>query len=163
MDGLLALHFVALIGISFASTALGCFLNLVTGSSMQALAMAGPLQLILLLTSGYFFGMNDLKEFLRLISSATPSYAAQTIVDTAFVYRRPWEEIRSRDHRISAARLNTAVKDLHWENDMVDDLRPATSALVVLLSYPLLLTGTAMLLFRRRKDLKSTARVASEV
>jgi hypothetical protein len=129
-DGSMLFQLGGLCTTGLAAVGIGSAISALSRSVMQAV-MIVPLVLIpMIIFSGFVVKPAEMTSAVRRASLCTPGYAAQVMMDMAFVYRRPWEEVREHEHRTSMANLQQIVEEGKMEDDQWVDLRPARLALL---------------------------------
>jgi ABC-type multidrug transport system ATPase subunit len=129
-DGSMLFQLGGLWTTALAAVGIGSAISALSRSVMQAV-MIVPLVLIpMIIFSGFVVKPAEMTVAVRRASLCTPGYAAQIMMDMAFVYRRPWEEVRENQHRTSMANLQQIVEEGKMEDDQWVDLRPARLALL---------------------------------
>jgi ABC transport system ATP-binding/permease protein len=129
-DGSMLIQLGGLWTTAFAAVGIGCAISAMARSVMQAV-MIVPLVLIpMIIFSGFVIRATGMTDSVRRASLCTPGFAAQVMMDLSFVYKRPWEEISEKEHRISLTNLRKIIEDPKEVDDQWFDLRPAKLALV---------------------------------
>ena len=129
-DGSVPWQILALIGTALAGVGIGTAISALVRSVMQAV-MIVPLVLIpLIVFSGYTVTPAQMKEAspaVLAIAKLTPTFSAQTVVDTSFLWKRELEGELMRDHGQSLRNLDPE-RDLST-GDIYERAKPAWWAL----------------------------------
>jgi hypothetical protein len=129
-DGSMLIQLGGLWTTAIASVGIGCAISAMARSVMQAV-MIVPLVLIpMIIFSGFVIRATGMTESVRRASLCTPGFAAQLMMDLSFIYKRPWEEISEKEHRISITNLRKIIEDPKEVDDLWLDIRPAKLALM---------------------------------
>jgi hypothetical protein len=130
-DGSMLVQLGGLCSTAVAAVGIGCAISALARTVMQAV-MIVPLVLIpMIIFSGFVVKPSEMSKAVRVASLCTPGYAAQMMMDTSFVYRRPWEEVRDNSHRTSMSNLQQVVDEAKMEDDQWVDKRPVGLALLI--------------------------------
>jgi len=88
LDGSVAWQITALLGTAVAAVGLGCAISALARTAMQAV-MIVPLMLIpMIIFSGYTVAPTAMSKPVLAVSRLTPTFSAQTIFDTSFLWQR---------------------------------------------------------------------------
>src|SRR5204862_6788864 len=123
-DGSLALQFAALGGTALAAVGIGCTISAFSRSVMQAVMIVPLILIPMIIFSGYVVKPTGMRDSVRMVSKGTPGFAAQTIMDTSFVYNRPLIGEINEDHYQAIKNVGANDPDNRTEDDRFINLRP---------------------------------------
>ncbi|MEQ1861808.1 MAG: FHA domain-containing protein [Chthoniobacteraceae bacterium] len=150
-DGAALLQLGGLCTTAIAAVGIGCAISAISRSVMHAV-MSVPLILIpMIIFAGFVVRPGEMTDTVKAASRSTPGFAAQELMDTSFIYNRPWEEVRERLHRQSQTNLSRMVEEPRMEDERWMDLRPAREALAVHAAWALATYWLAWFALRRRE------------
>jgi ABC-type multidrug transport system ATPase subunit/pSer/pThr/pTyr-binding forkhead associated (FHA) protein len=110
----------ALVGASAAAVAIGLAISAVARTVMQSVLIVPLLLIPLILFSGYTVPAHEMKPHVAAVSQATPTFAAQTLMDVSFLWRQRIARETLSDHWTSFRNLNrgnrlrTGETYIHW-------------------------------------------------
>ena len=105
-DGAIAWQIAALLGTAVAAVGLGCAISALARSVMQAV-MIVPLMLIpMIIFSGYTVAPTSMSPSVLAVSRLTPTFSAQVVFDTSFLWQREIKGELMSDHGQSLRNLD---------------------------------------------------------
>jgi hypothetical protein len=117
-----------LLGTAIAGVGLGCAISALSRTVMQAVMIVPLLLIPMIIFSGYTVPPREMSPAVRAVSRLTPTFSAQTIMDTSFLWKREITGEIFSDHGQSLKNLNP---DGEITTGMVyDRSRPAWLALL---------------------------------
>jgi ABC-type multidrug transport system ATPase subunit len=150
-DGSALFQAAGLCATALAAVGIGSAISALSRSVMQAV-MIVPLVLIpMIIFAGFVVKSAEMTKAAKTVSRATPGFAAQVFMDTSFVYRRDWQEVRDNSHRTSMANLQQLVEEGKMEDDRWADPRPVTQAGLVQACWTIVTYWIAWFALRRRE------------
>lgn len=132
-DGSVMLQLAALFGTAIAGVGIGSAVSALSRTEMQAVMFVPLILIPQIVFSGFTVAPADMSKSALAVSRLTPTFSAQTVMDTSFLWRRELGGELMRDHRQSYSNL---VPDHDLSNgDIFDRGGPATHALLGLLAW----------------------------
>jgi ABC transport system ATP-binding/permease protein len=132
-DGSVMLQLAALFGTAIAGVGIGSAVSALSRTEMQAV-MYVPLILIpQIVFSGFTVAPADMSPSALAVSRLTPTFSAQTVMDSSFLWQRQLNGELMRDHRQSYSNI-VPDHDLTGD-DIFDRGGPAAHALLCLLAW----------------------------
>ena len=95
----------ALAGTSFAAVGIGSAISALARSVMQAVMIVPLILIPLILFSGYTVPAHEMSKPVHTVSKFTPTFAAQTIMDTSFLWLKPLTYSGVGSHHISLSNI----------------------------------------------------------
>lgn len=122
-EGSVAWQLGALLGTALAGVGLGCAISSLARSVMQAVMIVPLLLIPMIIFSGYTVPPGDMSENVLRVSKITPTFSAQTVMDTSFLWKREIEGELLSDHMQSYRNLDP---DRDFSTGMIwDKSKPA--------------------------------------
>ena len=87
-DGSVTLQIAALIGIAIAAVGIGSAISALSRSVMQAVMFVPLILIPQILFSGYTVPSSEMSHSVLFVSRLTPTFCAQTVMDTSFLWQR---------------------------------------------------------------------------
>ncbi len=151
LGGSVCWQLLGLLGTALAAVGIGSAISALAGSVLQAV-MIVPLVLIpQILFSGFTVEVRDMKPAVLALSSITPAFAAESLMDTSFLWRQKIAGQFIADHPIAVSNLRArgyAKTGAEFANAEPGRLAVLTLALWVAASY---VVAFAALKARERK------------
>ncbi len=127
-DGSVAWQIGALMGTAVAGVGLGLAISALSRTVMQAVMIVPLLLIPMIIFSGYTVPPREMSPAVRTVSRLTPTFSAQTVMDTSFLWKKEITGDVISDHSQSYKNLDP---DREIETGMVfDRSRPAWLALL---------------------------------
>jgi ABC-type transport system involved in multi-copper enzyme maturation permease subunit len=143
------LQFAALFGTAIAGVGIGSAVSALSRTEMQAV-MYVPLILIpQIVFSGFTVPPADMSKSALAVSRLTPTFSAQTVMDTSFLWKKELGGELMRDHRQSYSNL-VPDRDLST-GDIFERGGPATHALLGLLAWTIGSYAVAWVTLKKRE------------
>jgi ABC-type multidrug transport system ATPase subunit/pSer/pThr/pTyr-binding forkhead associated (FHA) protein len=127
-DGSAMLQCLALFSIAIAAVGIGAAISALSRSVMQAVMFVPLIIIPQILFSGYTVSPSDMSRSVLFVSRLTPTFCAQTIMDTSFLWRRKLEGELMRDYRDSYRNLDPQHD--FSNGDIFTKKRPAIRGLI---------------------------------
>jgi len=127
-DGSVLLQGAALCGTAVAAVGIGLTISALARSVMQAVMFVPLILIPQILFSGYTVAPSDMTKSVLAISRLTPTFSAQTVMDTSFLWMKEAKGELLSDHR--QAFLNLDPDHEVSTGDVFDRGRPAVLALL---------------------------------
>ena len=105
-DGSVLLQLGALVGIAIAGVGIGSAISALSRSVMQAVMFVPLILIPQILFSGYTVASTDMSHSVLVVSRLTPTFCAQTVMDTSFLWQRPLSGDLISDHHQSYRNLD---------------------------------------------------------
>jgi hypothetical protein len=105
-DGSVPLQLAALVGIAIAGVGIGSAISALSRSVMQAVMFVPLILIPQILFSGYTVASSDMKHSVLLVSRLTPTFCAQTVMDTSFLWQQTLSGDLISDHHQSYRNLD---------------------------------------------------------
>jgi ABC-type multidrug transport system ATPase subunit len=106
LAGSLAWQIGALLGSAGAAVGIGAAISALARSVMQAVLLVPVILIPLILFSGYTVPANEMKPAVAAVAEWTPAFAAQSVMDVSFLWRRRIDHQALGDHWTSFRNLN---------------------------------------------------------
>lgn len=129
-DGTVAWQLSALFGTALAGVGIGLTLSALSRTVMQAVIMVPLIIIPQIVFSGYTVPASDMTPAVRWVSRCMPSYSAQTIFDTSFLWMKPLRGETINNH--AQAYRNLDPDRRFTSRDIYNRKEPALLALMVL-------------------------------
>ena len=127
-DGSALLQCAALFGTAVAAVGIGLTISALSRSVMQAVMFVPLILIPQILFSGYTVAPGDMKESVLAVSRLTPTFCAQTVMDTSFLWMQAAKGDILSDHHQSFRNLDPEHEISTGE--IYDRGRPAWMALL---------------------------------
>ena len=127
-DGSMLLQFAALFGTAVAAVGIGLTISALSRSVMQAVMFVPLILIPQILFSGYTVAPSDMTKSVLAISRLTPTFSAQTVMDTSFLWMQEAKGDILSDHH--QAFLNLDPDHEITTGQIYDRGRPAWLALL---------------------------------
>lgn len=105
-DGSVLLQLSALLGIAIAGVGIGSAISALSRSVMQAVMFVPLILIPQILFSGYTVASSDMKHSVLFVSRLTPTFCAQTVMDTSFLWQQELSGDLISDHHQSYRNLD---------------------------------------------------------
>jgi ABC-type multidrug transport system ATPase subunit/pSer/pThr/pTyr-binding forkhead associated (FHA) protein len=128
LDGSVLLQLAALFGIAIAGVGIGSAISALSRSVMQAVMFVPLLLIPQILFSGYTVASSDMSRSVLLVSRLTPTFCAQTVMDTSFLWQRQLSGDLISDHHQSYRNLDPNRE--FSTGDIFNKKRPAIRGLL---------------------------------
>jgi hypothetical protein len=128
LDGSVPLQLAALIGIAIAGVGIGAAISALSRSVMQAVMFVPLLLIPQILFSGYTVASSDMSRSVLVVSRYTPTFCAQTVMDTSFLWQRQLSGDLISDHHQSYRNLDPNRE--FSTGDIFNKKRPAVRGLL---------------------------------
>lgn len=152
LDGAALWQCAALLGTALAAVSIGTVISALARSVMQAV-LAVPLALIpLILFSGYTVPANEMRPSVAAVSSWMPTFAAQTCMDTSFLWGKRLDHQTLGSHWTSFRNLNRTRPPLRTGETFLR-AGPGLAALATQLAWVAAGGAAALLALRSREKL----------
>jgi len=127
-DGSVLFQFLSLFSIAVAAVGIGAAISSLSRSVMQAVMFVPLILIPQILFSGYTVSPSDMTRSVLTVSRLTPTFCAQTIMDTSFLWQRELSGDLMRDHRESYRNLDPQRE--FSNGDIFTKKRPAMRGLI---------------------------------
>jgi ABC-type multidrug transport system ATPase subunit/pSer/pThr/pTyr-binding forkhead associated (FHA) protein len=127
-NGSVFFQFLSLFSIAVAAVGIGAAISALSRSVMQAVMFVPLILIPQILFSGYTVSPSDMSRSVLFVSRLTPTFCAQTIMDTSFLYGRELSGELMRDHRESYRNLDPQRE--FSNGDIFTKKRPAVRGLL---------------------------------
>jgi len=127
-DGSPMIQLLSLFSIGVAAVGIGSAISAFSRSVMQAVMFVPLILIPQILFSGYTVSPSDMSRSVLVVSRFTPTFCAQTIMDTSFLWGRELSGELMRDHRESYRNLDPQRE--FSNGDIFNKKRPAIRALI---------------------------------
>jgi ABC-type multidrug transport system ATPase subunit len=127
-DGSVTLQLAALLGIAIAGVGVGSAISALSRSVMQAVMFVPLILIPQILFSGYTVASTDMSHSVLFVSRLTPTFCAQTVMDTSFLWQRELSGELISDHHQSYRNLDPN-RDFNT-GDVFNKSRPAVRGLL---------------------------------
>jgi ABC-type multidrug transport system ATPase subunit len=127
-DGSAMLQLAALFGIAIAGVGIGAAISALSRSVMQAVMFVPLILIPQILFSGYTVASTDMTHSVLVISRLTPTFCAQTVMDTSFLWQRKLSGDLISDHHQSYRNLDPNRE--FSTGDVFNKARPAVRGLL---------------------------------
>ena len=105
-DGSVAWQFAGLLGTAVAGVGLGCAISALARTVMQAVMIVPLLLIPMIIFSGYTVPPTEMSDAVRKVSRLMPTFSAQTVMDTSFLWKREIAGELLSDHSQSLRNLD---------------------------------------------------------
>ena len=127
-DGSVLLQLAALLGTALAAVGIGLTISALSRSVMQAVMFVPLILIPQIIFSGYSVAPSDMSKSVLAVSRLTPTFSAQTVVDTSFLWQKELTGDVISDHHQSYRNLDP---DREFSTgDVFTRERPAALALL---------------------------------
>jgi hypothetical protein len=127
-DGSVAIQLLSLFSVAVAAVGIGAAISAASRSVMQAVMFVPLILIPQILFSGYTVSPSDMTRSVLVVSRYTPTFCAQTLMDTSFLWQRELSGELMRDHRESYRNLDPQRE--FSNGDIFTKKRPAIRALL---------------------------------
>jgi ABC-type multidrug transport system ATPase subunit/pSer/pThr/pTyr-binding forkhead associated (FHA) protein len=127
-DGDIFFQLLSLFSIAVAAVGIGAAISALSRSVMQAVMFVPLILIPQILFSGYTVSPTDMSRSVLFVSRLTPTFCAQTIMDTSFLWQRELSGDLMRDHRESYRNLDPQRE--FSNGDIFTKKRPAMRGLI---------------------------------
>jgi len=127
-DGSVLLQLAALLGIAIAGVGIGSAISALSRSVMQAVMFVPLILIPQILFSGYTVASSDMTHSVLFVSRLTPTFCAQTVMDTSFLWQRELSGGLISDHHQSYRNLDPNRE--FSTGDIFNKKRPAVRGLL---------------------------------
>jgi hypothetical protein len=127
-DGTVVLQLAALLGIAIAGVGIGAAISALSRSVMQAVMFVPLILIPQILFSGYTVASTDMSHSVLVVSRLTPTFCAQTVMDTSFLWHKELSGELISDHHQSYRNLDPN-RD-YSTGDVFKKSRPAVRGLL---------------------------------
>jgi len=127
-DGSVMLQLASLFGTAIAGVGIGTAVSSLAGTEMQAVMFVPLILIPQIVFSGFTVAPADMSKSALAVSRLTPTFSAQTVMDTSFLWKKELDGELMRDHRQSYSNL-VPDRDLST-GDIFDRGGPAMHALL---------------------------------
>ncbi len=134
---------------AIAASGIGLAVSSLARSVMQAVMVVPLLLIPMILLSGYSVPAHSMEKPVVKISTITPAFAAQRMMDTSFLWRQRIARRTLSDHWVSFRNLN--LKEDLKTGEIYDRWIPGLGALFILLGWSLATYGIAYSALRTRE------------
>ena len=148
-DGSVMLQLAALSGTAIAGVAIGSAISALSRTEMQAVMFVPLILIPQIVFSGFTVAPADMSKSALTVSRLMPTFSAQTVMDTSFLWKKELGGELMRDHRQSYSNL-VPDRDLST-GDVYDRGGPAIHALLGLLAWTIGSYITAWITLKKRE------------
>jgi ABC-type multidrug transport system ATPase subunit/pSer/pThr/pTyr-binding forkhead associated (FHA) protein len=127
-DGSVTLQLAALFGTTLAAVGIGCAISALSRSVMQAVMFVPLILIPQIIFSGYTVAPGDMSKAVLAVSRLTPTFSAQTVMDTSYLWQREFRGDLLTDHHQAIRNLDPE-RDFNT-GDVFNRGRPAVMALI---------------------------------
>jgi ABC-type multidrug transport system ATPase subunit/pSer/pThr/pTyr-binding forkhead associated (FHA) protein len=149
LHGSTRFQFLALFTIAVAAVGIGTAISALSRSVMQAVMFVPLILIPQILFSGFTVSPTDMSRSVLTVSRLTPTFCAQTIMDTSFLYGQELSGELMRDHRESYRNLDPQRE--FSTGDTFTKTRPALRGILGNLMWGLATYLTAWITLRKRE------------
>ena len=149
LDGSAAWQGTALLGTALAAVGIGSAISAMSRSVMQAVMIVPLILIPLILFSGFTVPAHEMTPGVHAVGRFTPTFAAQTMMDTSFLWKKPVARDVLGDHWTSFRNLNR--KNDVKTGEIFTRGRPAQTALATDLAWAVVAYFAAWLALKRRE------------
>jgi len=151
LDGSSLWQCAALLGTALAAVSLGTVISALARTVMQAV-LAVPLALIpLILFSGYTVPANEMRPSVAAVSACMPTFAAQTCMDTSFLWGKRLDHETLGDHWTSFRNLDRRALPPLRTGEIFSRTAPGFAGLATQLGWVAAGSAIALLALRSRE------------
>ena len=122
------LQLLSLFSIAVAAVGIGSAISSLSRSVMQAVMFVPLILIPQILFSGYTVTPSDMSHSVLVVSRFTPTFSAQTIMDTSFLWGQELSGELMRNHRESYRNLDP--QRTFSNGDVFNNARPGIRALI---------------------------------
>ncbi len=148
-DGSTFFQLLSLFSIAVAAVGIGTAISALSRSVMQSVMFVPLILIPQILFSGYTVSPTDMSRSVLLVSRFTPTFCAQTIMDTSFLWQRELSGDLMRDHRESYRNLDPQRE--FSNGDVFTKKRPAIRGLLGNLMWGLAAYLVAWITLKKRE------------
>jgi len=148
-DGSVMLQLASLLGIAIAGVGIGSAISALSRSVMQAVMFVPLILIPQILFSGYTVASTDMSRAVLKVSRLTPTFCAQTVMDTSFLWQRELSGELISDHHQSYRNLDPN-RDFST-GDVFNKKRPAIRGLIGLLCWGIFTYFVAWFTLKKRE------------
>jgi hypothetical protein len=148
-EGSVALQLAALFGTSIASVGIGAAVSALARSEMQAVMFVPLLIIPQIVFSGYTIASSDMSRSVLTVSRLTPTFCAQTVMDTSFLWQQKLSGDLISDHHQSYRNLDP--KREFSTGDVFTKSRPAVRGLLGSVLWGVAMYWVAWFALKRRE------------
>jgi len=148
-DGSILLQIGALIGIAIAGVGIGSAISALARSVMQSVMFVPLILIPQILFSGYTVASTDMSHSVLFVSRLTPTFCAQTVMDTSFLWQKELSGELISDHHQSYRNLDPN-RDFST-GDIFNKKRPAIRGLLGCLSWGIFTYFVAWFALKKRE------------
>jgi len=127
-EGSVLFQLLSLFSIAVAAVGIGAAISALSRSVMQAVMFVPLILIPQILFSGYTVSPSDMSRSVLFVSRLTPTFCAQTIMDTSFLWQQELSGELMRDHRESYRNLDPQRE--FSNGDIFTKKRPAIRGLI---------------------------------
>ncbi len=153
LNGNAGWQIASLASTAVAASGIGLAISSLARSVMQAVMVVPLLLIPMIVLSGYTVPAHSMKKTVVTMSTITPAFAAQRIMDTSFLWRQQIARGTLSDHWVSFRNLN--LKEDLKTGDTYDRWSPGLGALLSLAGWSLSTYGIAYAALRTRETKRS--------
>ncbi|HSI12988.1 MAG TPA: FHA domain-containing protein [Chthoniobacter sp.] len=148
-DGSVLLQLGALVGIAIAGVGIGSAISALSRSVMQAVMFVPLILIPQILFSGYTVASSDMKHTVLFVSRLTPTFCAQTVMDTSFLWQQTLSGDLISDHHQSYRNLDPNRE--FSTGDVFTKSRPAKRGLIGCLCWGIFTYFVAWFTLKKRE------------
>jgi len=148
LDGSASWQILGLLGTALAAVGLGSAISAWSRSVMQAVMIVPLLLIPQILFSGFTVKIGDMRPSVLTVSGFMPTFAAQSVMDTSFLWQRRIASDVITDHSLPVANLKARIGIKN--GDIFQNPRPAALGLLTHALWALVTYLIAFLALRRR-------------
>ncbi|EDY18338.1 FHA modulated ABC efflux pump with fused ATPase and integral membrane subunits [Chthoniobacter flavus Ellin428] len=148
-DGSVMLQLASLLGIAIAGVGIGAAISALSRSVMQAVMFVPLILIPQILFSGYTVASTDMSHKVLLVSRLTPTFCAQTVMDTSFLWQRELSGELISDHHQSYRNLDPNRE--FSTGDVYNKFHPAKRGLIGLLCWGIFTYFVAWFTLKKRE------------
>ncbi|MDR3406424.1 MAG: FHA domain-containing protein [Chthoniobacter sp.] len=148
-DGSVMLQLASLVGIAIAGVGIGSAISALSRSVMQAVMFVPLILIPQILFSGYTVASSDMSHSVLFVSRLTPTFCAQTVMDTSFLWQRELSGDLISDHHQSYRNLDPNRE--FSTGDVFNKKRPAIRGLLGCFMWGLFTYFVAWFALRKRE------------
>jgi len=148
-DGSFLLQIGALFGVSIAAVGIGSAISALARSVMQAVMFVPLIIIPQILFSGYTVASTDMSHSVLFVSRLTPTFCAQTVMDTSFLWQRELSGELISDHHQSYRNLDPNRE--FSTGDIFNKKRPAVRGLLGCLCWGIFTYALAWFTLKKRE------------
>jgi ABC-type multidrug transport system ATPase subunit len=149
IDGSVTIQLGALCGIAIAGVGIGAAISALSRSVMQAVMFVPLILIPQILFSGYTVASTDMSHSVLVVSRLTPTFCAQTVMDTSFLWQRELSGDLISDHHQSYRSLDPNRE--YSTGDIFKNFRPAKRGLLGCLMWGIFTYFVAWFTLKKRE------------